>query len=178
MLGEICKNNVIISDMNLLAKKEALEIIRALGEKKVNDKVVYYELECGIDYRFLTQETADALYQSRFGNFVRKGWVRGMKIAWDWQLTEQLRIRNAIRMLEKAGYTTGQHGNIFCFMIVNWKITFEECVKKLDLLKVWGVKINDCCFDGGYKVAVPEHWTAEQIETFRRTCRRHNIIVM
>jgi hypothetical protein len=47
--------------MNLLCHKEALDIIKFLGDQKVNNKVVYYELLCGIDYRFLTQEIANAL---------------------------------------------------------------------------------------------------------------------
>jgi hypothetical protein len=62
-IPEIVRNKVKIMDMNLLSKKQALDIIQELGTKKVNGKVVYYELICGIDYRFTTQEIADALKQ-------------------------------------------------------------------------------------------------------------------
>jgi hypothetical protein len=57
-IPEIVRNTVKIMDMNLLCKPEALGIIKELGEKRVSGKVVYYELICGVDFRFLTQEIA------------------------------------------------------------------------------------------------------------------------
>ena len=68
------RNEVLIYDMNLLCKPEALSIIKELGQKGVNKKVVYYELVCGIDFRFLTLEIARALKASRF---------RNIRLAWD-----------------------------------------------------------------------------------------------
>ncbi len=61
-IPEIVRNDVKIMDMNLLCKPQVLRIIEELGAKKVNGKIVIYELVCGIDFRFLTQEIADALY--------------------------------------------------------------------------------------------------------------------
>ena len=72
---EIVRNDVKIMDMNLLCKKEVLRILQDLGEKRVNGKVVYYELICGIDFRFLTKDIAKALKLSRF---------KKIRIAWDW----------------------------------------------------------------------------------------------
>lgn len=87
---EIIRNKVKIMDMNLLCKKEALQIISELGEKKVNGKVVHYQLICGIDYRFLTQEIACALKRSRF---------QRIRLAWDWYYKDQLKIKDAIDIL-------------------------------------------------------------------------------
>jgi hypothetical protein len=163
---KIVRNKVKIMDMNLLCKKESLEIIKELGAKRVNDKVVYYELICGIDYRFLTPQIANALKQSRF---------KKIRIAWDWFYKDQLKIKDAINCLLKAGYKSKQ---IMIFMICNWKISFEECCKKLDLCKVWGVQVADCYFDNQTSPNIfPIFWNEEQIKVFRSKCRTHNQMI-
>lgn len=161
-IPNIVRNEVKIKDMNLLCKKEALKIIKNLGKQKAYSKVVYYELECGIDYRFLTQEIADALKKSRFKN---------IRFAWDWHIDDQYKIKDAVLKLLKAGYKTRE---LSCFMIVNWKIPLWECELKMDLLKVWNIKINDCCYNGGYKVAVPQFWTQKEMKYFRHKSGIHN----
>jgi len=164
-IPEIVRNKVKIMDMNLLAKKEALKIIRELGQKKVNNKVVYYELICGIDYRFLTQEIAQVLKIARF---------QKLRVAWDWWYQDQHKIKDAISFLLKAGY---KPNNIMIFMICNWKIPYLENLKKLDLCKIWNVQVADCYFDGQVKKIEPVHWTIEQIKDFRKRCRKHNQLV-
>jgi len=163
---EIVRNDVKIMDMNLLCKEEALQIIRVLGKKRVKGKVVYYELICGIDYRFLTQEIANELKKNRFLN---------IRIAWDWFLRDQYAIKDALNKLYKAGY---KRNDIMVFMICNWRIPFEMNCKKLDLCKVWGVKVADCYYDGQvFPHVIPIYWTDEQNRSFRRKCRRHNQLV-
>ena len=54
----------------------------------------------------------------------------------------------------------------------------EDCVRKLDLLKIWNVKVNDCCFDGGYRLAKPLQWKPEHIKKFRKMCRKHNQMII
>jgi len=172
-IPQIIKNHVQILDMNLLARKDALEIIKELGKKKVSctslgiirEKVVYYEAVCGFDYRFLTQEIAIALKQSRFFN---------IRMAWDGSIKNQYRIKDVLGMFLKADYKPKQ---IMFFMIVNWKIPKEECERKLDIMKVWNVKVCDCCYDGGYKYATPTDWTAKELKEFRAKCRKHNQII-
>lgn len=165
-IPEITKNKVKIIDMNLLYKPRALEILNKLGSKKVNDKVVYYELSCGIDYRYLTQELSDALHKNRFKN---------IRLAWDWYFGVQLKIRDAFKMLIKSGYRAN---DITIFMICNWKIPYEENLTKLDLCKVWNVKVADCYFDNQLSPNIkPIHWTIEQIKDFRRRVRKHNQLV-
>ena len=75
------RNEVLIYDMNLLCKPEAIGIIKELSQKRVNGRIVHYELVCGIDFRFLTAEIARALKASRFTN---------MRLAWDWFYKDQL----------------------------------------------------------------------------------------
>ena len=163
---EIVRNRVKIMDMNLLCKPEALAIIRELGQKRINGKVVYYELICGIDYRFLTQEIADALKANRFTR---------IRIAWDWHLENQIQIKDAIRKLERAGY---ERRDLMVFMICNWRITYAENIQKLDLCKYWNVKVCDCYFDGQISPnVVPIFWKHDEIKSFRRMVRKHNQIV-
>lgn len=163
----IVRNKVKILDMNLMYKPLCLKLINLLGQQKVNGKVVYYELTCGIDFRFMTQEKADALKYSRFVN---------IRLAWDHELQNQMKIKDGINMLLKAGYKAKE---ISCFVICDWKIPYEDCLKKLDLLKIWNVKINDCWFDN---VTPPQyqcnHWTFDQCKNFRSRCRKHNQMIL
>ncbi len=94
-------------------------------------------------------------------------------VVWDPELAGK--IKDAINMLIKAGY---KRNEISLFMIVNWKIPYKECLRKLDLMKVWNVKVCDCCYDGGYKYATPTFWTQEQLTKIRRVCRKHNQLVL
>lgn len=165
-IPEIIKNQVQILDMNFLVRKDALDIIKELKKIKVDGKVVQYELICGIDFRFLTQEIANALKDSRF--------VRP-RIAWDGPLADQYKIKDIVQILLNAGY---KRNEIMLFMIVNWRISYEECLRKLDLMKVWNVKVCDCCYDGGYKYSVPEYWIIEEIKDIRIKCRKHNQLVL
>ncbi len=163
---EIIRNNVKIMDMNLLCKKEALQTIRELGSKKVNGKVVYYECLCGLDYRFLTQEVASALKVSRFIN---------IRLAWDGNYSDQFKIKSALDSLLKVGYKPNDIG---FFMLSNWKISYEECLEKMDLCKVWNTQIFDCYYDGQLSPKIiPIFWTGQEVEEFRSKVRKHNQLV-
>ncbi len=165
-IPEIKKNKVKILDMNLLCHEEALEIIKELGRRRYNNKVIYYELICGIDWRFLTQEIASALKQSRFKN---------MRLAWDMGFEDQYKIKDALKLLSYAGYSNKE---ITFFMICNWRITYEENLEKLDLCKIWNVKVADCWFDNQLSPhIIPIHWKSEQIKDFRSKVRKHNQLI-
>jgi len=113
-IPEIVRRNIKIMDMNLLSQQQgALRIIKTLGDKRVDGKVVYYQLICGIDWRFLTPLLADALKRSRFSH---------IRLAWDFSYKDQFKIRAAIKMLLKAGYRTK---DITIFMISNWTIHYK-----------------------------------------------------
>jgi len=164
-IPDIIRNDVKIMDMNLLAKPEALGIIKELGNKRVKGKVVYYQMICGIDYRFLTDDIANALKHSRF---------KKIRIAWDWRMEDQYKIRDGIKLLLKAGYRSE---DIMIFMICNWKIPYSECSNKLDLCKIWNVKVADCYYDNQLGNILPIHWSERDIKKFRSRVRKHNQLV-
>jgi len=167
-IPEIKSNYVQILDPAFLSKKDIIGVIMELGDKRVNNKVVKYELVQGINYRDLNQNIANTLRQNRF--------VR-IRFAWDREYNKfyMYQIYDTIKMLVKAGYKPNE---LMCYILYNWKIPFIDCLKKLDLLKVWNVKIGDCCYDGqtspNFK---PIYWNLNELRLFRKMCRRHNQIV-
>lgn len=165
-IPQIERNLVKIMDMNLLAQANVLDIIQWLGEQKVNNKVVHYELVCGIDHRFLIPSLAEALQKGRF---------KKIRLAWDFAYLDQFRIRKALKMLMVAGYRPRE---MTVFMICNWHISYEECLEKLYLCAIWSVKVADCYFDGQVSPNIePIGWTVPQIKDFRRRVRKHNQLV-
>ena len=174
-IPEIVRNKVLIYDMNILAKEESINALMELGQKKVNGKRVAYEFTCGIDYRFLTEEIADILYKNRFGRFTKTGFYKGIRIAWDWYMNDQYKIKDALRILQNVGY---KQNNIMIFMICNWKIPYNEVKRKMDICKVWNVQIGECWYDNQKRGSVtPIHWTQEECNNFGKLCRKHNQLV-
>lgn len=166
-IPQIIRNKVKILDMNLMYKPDVVSILFKLGNKRVNNKVVYYELTCGIDYRYMTIEKAEALRQNRFKN---------VRFAWDYGLDQQMKIKDCLGMLLKIGYKPKE---LSCFILSNWLISYTDCLRKLDLLKIWNVKVNDCWFDNQLSPNIePIWWTKEQIKDFRAKCRKHNQMVL
>ena len=160
-----------ILDMNLLANPNASNIIAQCGLNK-HPK----ELICGVDYRLLTQDKCNWLKRNKF---IKMRW------AWDYSFSSQKTHSKVWKMFKKAGYRSEE---LSVFVLVNWKIPFKECVNKLDLLKVWNVKVNDCCFDGGYPKSEIDFnnnprfnnkrfWKYPEIKEFRRKSRKHNQMV-
>jgi len=164
-IPEIVRSDLRITDMNLLAKPEALELIQKFKDIRVNKKVIYPWLVCGIDYRFLTPEIAQVLKDSRFVN---------MHIAWDWRYSDQKKIKKAVDYLKKVGYR-----EISISMICNHPaVSYRENIKKLDLCKYWGCKVNDCYFDNQISPNIePVGWNHYDIKAFRKAVRKHNQIV-
>lgn len=164
-LPKIIRRDIRITDMNILAKPEALNIINQFRDIRVDKKVVYPWFVCGIDYRFLTPDIADALKNNRFVN---------VHIAWDWRYSDQKRIKAAVDCLKKAGYR-----EISIFMICNHPaVSYKENMLKLDLCKYWHCKVNDCYYDNQISPKIlPVAWTHEQIKLFRKKIRKHNQIV-
>lgn len=160
------RNKVKIMDMNLLSQNGALEVIQCLKGIRVGGKVVRYELVCGIDYRFLTDGLTQALKESRFVN---------IRMAWDFRYEDQFKIQKALKLLWRFGYKPKA---ITIFMVCNWKIPYEECLKKLYLCAIWSVKVADCYFDGQVSPNIePIGWTVEQIKDFRKRVRKHNQLI-
>ncbi len=164
-IPEIIRNKVKIMDMNLLANL-GLWYIKKLAKIKVDNKVVYYELVCGIDYRYVTSQVAKSLKEARFIN---------LRIAWDFGFEYQKKIKAVIYYLIDAGYAPK---DIMVFIICNWKISYEENLRKIDLCKVWNVQMGDCYFDNQLSPNIkPIHWEEWQIKDFRKRIRKHNQLV-
>lgn len=165
-IPEIVCNRVNILDMNLIYKPKSLEIIKELGQLRVNNKIIKYSLQCGVDWRHLTQELASALKRSRFIE---------MRLAWDYGYEHAYKIKDALNKLIFAGYNPT---TIQVFMICNWKTSYQECCMKLDTLKIWNVQVSDCWFDNQKKGKVePRYWNKDQIQEFGKLCRDHNIMI-
>lgn len=147
-----------ILDMNFLANPDVMDILKGLPKAK-------YELVCGVDYRRLSPEICGLLKKK---NFIKIRW------AWDYTFTQQKIHKKVWQMLTRAGFKSEE---LSVFILVNWKTPYLDCCRKLDLLKVWNVKVNDCCWDGGYKIAKPHYWDLNHIMRFRAACRKHNQIV-
>jgi len=164
---EIVRNDVKIMDMNPLCKPEFLEILKNLPVN--NGKKIVYEFICGIDYRFLTKEIAKEM---------RKHHFKRVRLAWDWFYTDQLKIKDKLKILYDVGY---KPEDLIIFMICNHpSIKFEECVSKLDLCKIWNVKVADCYYNSQTKILKsfkPIGWTTNEAHMFRRMVRRHNRLV-
>lgn len=151
-------NQSRILDMNFLARTQALDdLLKIL--------IGRHEFVCGVDYRRMTAEIAQTM---RYKGFHKIRW------AWDGLFSQQMIHKKVLRMFSNVGY---QHKNLMIFILVNWKIPYTECVKKIELLKVWNVQVADCCFDGGYKTPAPGFWTDSQRKRFRGMCRKHNQLV-
>jgi len=150
--------------------------LKELGSRRVNGKVVYYDFYCGLDFTLFTQELCDTLYQNRFGRFNNKRrFIKGLRIAWDRTVKEQIVMKKAIDMLKKAGYDAK---TIQVFMLTNGLIPFSECKLKLDLMKVWNVQVADCWFDNQKRGSViPIYWNEKECKIFGRECRKHNQII-
>lgn len=165
-IPELIRNKVKILDMNLLCHPESLEMIKELGQRKVNNKIINYELLCGVDYRFLNQEIASELKIARFKN---------IRLAWDFSFGLQKEIKTATQNLLWAGYKAK---NIMIFMICNWKTTYQENLRKMDLCKIWNFQIADCYFDNQLSPNIkPIYWKEEEIKDFRRKVRKHNQMI-
>lgn len=179
-IPKIERNHVLIFDMNLLCKSEASKILRDLAVVRVNGKPVVYELVCGVDYRFLTESFARLLFNARFGGvgFDKKIHRndRTIRLAWDGKYGEQYKIKKAVDLLVDAGY---RRKDVMVFMQCNYSLcSFDENLLKLDLCKVWGVRVCDCYFDGqiGSRIR-PVYWSEREIKAFRAKVRKHNQLV-
>lgn len=159
-IPNLTRKRVQILDMNLLAHPEADEILDLLPSGHE------YELVCGVDYRFLTPERADRLHELKFTR---------MRFAWDGPFLLQADMKRTVLTLKRAGFV-----DLACFVICNHpSITFQENMLKLDLLKIWGVKICDCYYNGQVSPNFVEiAWSIAQMRRFRRVCRRHNQLVL
>jgi len=177
-LPKIERNKVRFLDMNFLyAHNNPQELLKQLPKIKVNNKVVRYTFLCGLDFTLLTPEIVELCKKARVGRFNNKGnFINGLTIAWDRSFDEYPYFIKSIKMMEKAGYL---NRNIACFMLCNGKVSFKECIKKLKLMKLMRVQIQDCWYDNQKRGSIkPIHWTNDECKVFGKLCRSHNIAII
>lgn len=168
-LPEIECNNVVLHDDAFLSRKNVLLDIQELGSKKVNDKVVYYELKQGINLKDLTPEIAQALYKNRF---------KKIRFAWDGSYSKKnmCLVYDGIKMLEKAGY---KRKDLICYILSNYYVSLRECIYKADTMLFQHIPVCNCRYRKNYldPKIYPEHWGIEDIRYFMEVCRFHNQLI-
>jgi hypothetical protein len=175
-IPEINRNKVRFIDMNFLyAYPDPVKVITQLGNIKVNKKVIHYHFLCGLDFTLFTEEILIALKKSRFGRYNNKShWINGLQIAWDRGVIEKELFIKAISLMQKVGYK-----GIACLMLCNGKVSFQECIEKLLVLKKLRIEIQDCWYDNQKRGSVkPIYWSKEQCDLFGKLCRAHNVAIM
>lgn len=159
------RNRVLLVDENILAHPDLITMLENFNKKRVNGKVIHFEAICGFDIRLLDVDKAFAL---KYARFIKP------RIAWDNSVKDHELIDHALHILQTTGYRAS---DISVFMLTNYKISYDDCLLKLEYLKKWGVKINDCCYNCSYDNPIPQYWTMEEIKDFRRRARKHNQLI-
>jgi len=160
------RNRVLLVDENILAHPDIVSMLENFSKMRVGGKVIYFEAICGFDFRLLDLDKAFALKRARFIK---------PRIAWDGGvLQDHDSIDHILNILQTAGYRAS---DISVFVLTNWKVSYADCLLKLEYLKSRGVKINDCCYNCSYDDPIPQYWTMEDIKDFRRRARKHNQLI-
>ena len=177
------KNHVLIYDNNLLTNPNILEFLKSVENLYINGHRVSFEAQSGFDGRLLSQKTANLLKKANFKN---------PRIAWDHGYSDHPKIKKQINYLVNAGFNKK---DILVFMLYNFDISHEECMKKLKKCHEWGVQISDCRYrpltqtydnyssnahrkgqgSEDYYIHEKGGWSDEKIRSFRRSVREHNI---
>lgn len=162
-IPKIIRNQVSIIDFNILAQPKIHWILEQLAEQRVNGKKVYYHLKGGLDKNYINEEIAVLIKKAR---------IKKIYLAWNWEYKKEFRkLYDAVKNLVKAGYKKKE---INVYIICNWRIPYSECIKKLDVLKIWGVDVFDCYYDNQtFPNVIPLYWTFKELKYFKRKCRKH-----
>ena len=176
-LPEIKENKVRFLDQNFLhAHHNPIQLLDSLP-RKLNGRVIRYTFLAGLDFTLFTIPILEAMRKARVGRFNDKGnYINGLSIAWDRGYDEKDRLKMAIDMMLKVGYS---RRGIQVRMLCNGKISYEECMKKLAFLYEQKVMIDDCWYNNQKRgSAKPIYWTQKEIDDFGESCRPNNVAVM
>ena len=162
-IPKIIRNQVNILDFNILAQPNRKEIFKELAEKRVNGTKVYYHLKSGLDKYYIGDKIAKLIKQAR---------IKKIYLAWNWEYKKEfIPLYDAVKSLLKVGYKKKE---INVYIVCNWRIPHSECIKKLDVLKIWGIDVFDCYYDNQtFPNVIPLYWTYQELKSFRNKCRKH-----
>jgi len=177
------KRKLVFYDNNLFANPHVDKILKELAEyRSEKGYTARCESQSGFDLRLLTPERAKLLREAHF---------TGPRIAWDGRYNSWPKVKEAIGVLEEAGY---KRKDIYIFMIYNFNLSYCEMKQKLDACRRWRVRVIDCRYrpldytEDGYRPGhkpqergeyyIHDGWTDLQVRKFRRAVRRQNIAVL
>lgn len=168
VIPKIIRDEVHILDFNLLQQPKAIETLKKLSKIRVNNKKVNFYPKGGFDKHYVTKEIAKLIKKANFKEII---------LAWNWGYEKEfLSLYDVINLFLKNGYKRNQIG---IYIVCNWRISYEECIKKLDVLKIWNVKCFDCYYDNQtFPNVQPIYWTYEELKSFRVKCRTHNQLIL
>ncbi len=137
-IPRIIRNKVQIIGENVMFDPNIEKKLKKLSEIKVNNKVVYYGLGNGFDYRRVTPEIAKLARAARIGNINNKGnWYKGVNLAWDLGINQEYKVKKALNYFLNVGYYANRSK---IFILVNWEITLKECLYKFEKIKAMGLR--------------------------------------
>ena len=183
VVGMIKKRKLVFYDNNLLANPHIDKILKELADYRTKEgHPLRCESQSGFDLRLLTAEQAKLLKQAHFVN---------PRIAWDGRYKSWPAVKQAIELLEEAGY---DREDIYIFMIYNHVLSYAEMKQKLEACRRWRVRVIDCRYrpldstEDNYRPGpkpqeqgeyyIHEGWTDAQVRRFRRNVRQQNIAVL
>lgn len=180
---EIFKKKIVFYDNNLLANPCIDNILDELIQLKKDKKISYVESQSGFDGRLL-------INNPEYAHKMKNAGFKNPKIAWDHHYSDADFIKQQLDILFEAGFKPRE---ISVFMIYNFDIDYNEMEDKRVKCFEWGVQITDCRFrpldktDDGYNPSkrkqtskeyhINPNWTDEEVRSFRRNVRRHNICI-
>lgn len=166
----IRSNKVQIWGENILYDPNIKKKIIELGKQTVNNKKVYYGLGQGVDYRLINEDLIKTLSNNRIGLINNKGnWYKRIKIAWDLGINQEAKIKLTIDLLKDQRFNF-----IIVFILLNYKVSFNDCIYKLAKIKQWGCGVDDCPHDCTKTRFIPTFWREKEYRLFRALCRDHN----
>ncbi len=183
VLPLIKRRKLVFYDNNLLANPHIDKILGELAEyRTATGHPLRCDSQSGFDLNLLTPERAKSLKEAHFVS---------PRIAWDWAYKTWARVRNAVGILEEAGY---KRKDIYVFMIYNYVLPYREMKEKLEACRRWGVRVIDCRYrpldytEDNYRPGpkpqpareyyLHKGWRDVEVRRFRRAVRRQNIAIL
>lgn len=179
----IKKSKLVFYDNNLLANPHIDNILRELlGYRTKRGEKLTCESQSGFDLDLITLKRTKLLKSAHFVH---------PRIAWDGVYKSWPKVKNAVDILETAGY---ERKDIYVFMIYNYILPYTEMKKKLEACRRWGVRVIDCRYrpldytEDNYRPGmrpqkpgeyyIHDGWTDYQVRRFRRAVRRQNVAIL
>jgi len=180
---DIWSNKLTFYDAAFLDNPAVEEVLDQISRLRPNGRVVHAEAQSGIN-KYALLERPHLAAKLKAARFIAP------RIAWDRGKTELKAVREAIHLLNLAGYALK---DLKVFLLYNYDLTFQEVEAKRRLLFWYGVQGQHCRYrpldsihDGysPYKRHQERHeyyihpaWTDAEIREFGRRCRSHNIAI-